>query len=816
MTPSVPFFVLSILALRLFRLLIRPVLAVAFYAASLTASALAQDIDPSTGPATPYPGTPVSGYRLAWSDEFNAPALDTSKWNFRTDTRFWSLQRAANVRVANGILHLDLKKETFGSTNYTGGGLISKKLFRYGYYEARMRVPPGGGWHTSFWMMKYNRPATDTVAIELDAIENDSVTPLKYSVNTHRHLPTPHLTYGFKNVSTPSLNADFYVFGCEFTPTVVRYFFNGTVVQTVSASQFPHNDLNIWLTSIAAPLGGTTSVDDTQLPASAQFDYARFFAPGPVATLNLLAPGAAGVTLARPNIDLRVAVSATSSDPSIPPILQWSKASGPGEVTFANPSAVATTVRFSTPGAYTLQCQASVDGNPTTVQIPVGVAAPVPATFRQSFDGYQHIATFIRGDSPGWNSGARDQIIVGRWGDAGMRMLFSFDLAGLPADAAIEDATLDLWTTPGAGTGIMADLELRPLLSLPVEGTGNSSSASTNGAGTGATWSSRTGGSSATDLWTTPGADFGPEILATVPGYDATLTSRPLSFVGTPAFAALAESARAAGTPLNLLVLCPGLEASSTNAISRINSDDGADAELRPRLTVYYRGNYAPDPDPGPAPAATSGIPAALSGTASAGSSALWSLVSAPAATPSAPAATVSFANPASPSTSATFSAPGNYVLRLTAANALAETSRTLAVSVAPPPLTPLQAWRVTHFGPDAASGSGLAADLSDPDADNRPNLLEFALGTSPLAPETEPNVRITNNSPALTLTFFRARPPGEITYEVQASQDLLSPASWSIIATNPGTPGSEVSVTDPAPLPFSGARFLRLRVSAP
>jgi hypothetical protein len=785
------------LAARLSRL--RLPLAVAFIAAS----APAQDIDPATGPATPYPGTPVTGYKLAWSDEFAAPALDTAKWNFRTDTRFWSLQRAANVRVADGLLNLDLKKETFGSTSYTGGGLISKKLFRYGYYEARMKVPPGRGWHTSFWMMKYSRPATDTVALELDAIENDSITPLKYSVNTHRHLPTPHLTYGFKYVTTPSLSADFHVFGCEFTPTVVRYFFDGAVVQTLDATLFPHGDLNIWLTSIAAPLGGTPSVDDTQLPAAAQFDYARFFAPRPVASVTLLAPGAAGVTLAAPGIDLRVTVSASSSDAAFSPVLEWSKVSGPGDVTFANPAAADTTARFSTPGAYILQCQASVDGNPTTVQLPVGVAAPVPASFRQTFDGYQHIATFVRGDSAAWNAGERDQLIVGRWGGAPMRMLFSFSLAGLPADAVIEDVTLDLWTAQGAGTGTVADLELRPLLSLPVEGSGTGTSAS-DGAGTGATWASRTGGSTAPDLWTAPGGDYGPEILATVPGYDASLVSHPVSFVGTPAFAALADSARAAGAPLNLLVLSPALEASTTIAISRINSDDAIDPEERPRLTVNYRGNHAPAPDTGPAPAATAGEPSPLAGSAPGAVSTLWKQVSGPA-----PA---SFTNASLAATSVTFPAPGDYVLRLTATSLVAETSASLAVTVLPPP-TAYELWQTLHW--PGNTDVTITGPLADPDSDSLPNLLEFALGTLPTSPATGPTVRITNIAPSLTLTFFRARPLSEITYEVQAT-DSLAPANWSTIATNPGTPGTEVSVSDPVPFPASGPRFLRLRVTAP
>jgi beta-glucanase (GH16 family) len=50
-----------------------------------------------------------------------------------------------------------LKKEDRGKLHYTAGGVISKKTFKYGYYEARFRVPPGAGWHTSFWMMRNGR-----------------------------------------------------------------------------------------------------------------------------------------------------------------------------------------------------------------------------------------------------------------------------------------------------------------------------------------------------------------------------------------------------------------------------------------------------------------------------------------------------------------------------------------------------------------------------------------------------------------------------------------------------------------------------------
>ena len=66
------------------------------------------------------------------------------------------------------------------------------------------------------------------------------------------------------------------------------------------------------------------------------------------------------------------------------------------------------------------------------------------------------------------------------------------------------------------GTGTVGDLELRPLLANPTEGTGTGTSA-TDGAGSGATWLSRTGGTATADLWAPAGADFGSEVLSTAP-----------------------------------------------------------------------------------------------------------------------------------------------------------------------------------------------------------------------------------------------------------------------------------------------------------
>lgn len=227
---------------------------------------------------------PLPGYRLVWSDEFDGTGLKTNDWDFRTDSKMWSTQRPENISVKDGKLILALKKEDAGDKHYTGAGIISKRAFKYGYYESRFKVPPGAGWHTSFWLQKHDGSGGTNPkdsAQELDICEHDSVSLTNYSVNVHKWNPKPHVSKGFKKVPTPDLSAGFHVFGCEFTPETVKYFFDGDLVQTVDVSKFSHGDQNIWLTDIATYLGKTTAVDDTKLPATAEFDYVRFYEKQP-------------------------------------------------------------------------------------------------------------------------------------------------------------------------------------------------------------------------------------------------------------------------------------------------------------------------------------------------------------------------------------------------------------------------------------------------------------------------------------------------------------------------------------------------------
>jgi len=219
-------------------------------------------------------------YRLQFADEFKGKSLNTKKWLYRTDSKHWSTQLPANVVVKEGILHLDLKKENAGDKQYTGAGVISAKRFHFGYYETRMKVPPGAGWHTSFWLQGYDGmggTGTGKTTIEIDIIENDSKNPEKYGINLHRWQGEHKSTV--KDITTPAMDEDFHTLACTYTPEYMKFYFDRKEVRTIDLKplNFPLGSLNIWLTSIASHLGNTTVVDDTQLPSSAQFDYVRFY-----------------------------------------------------------------------------------------------------------------------------------------------------------------------------------------------------------------------------------------------------------------------------------------------------------------------------------------------------------------------------------------------------------------------------------------------------------------------------------------------------------------------------------------------------------
>lgn len=226
----------------------------------------------------------------------------------------------------------------------------------------------------------------------------------------------------------------------------------------------------------------------------------------------------------------------------------------------------------------------------------IGILFAAPAlaqttvSLREGSNGYSHVAGLIRADNTNLNSGARDQVIVGKT-TAGVRAVLSFGLASIPANAVVTSASLSLWTISTNSLGTVGALELHALHGAPVEGVGDGSG---NGGGSGVTWASRDGQSGAGHSWTNGGGDFDPTVLSSVAGYVANLPNTQKTFTSSASFVAAAQAAVTQGRPLSLLVYSPATESGANNVYSRINSDDCVNAAERPMLTLTYAAEPAP------------------------------------------------------------------------------------------------------------------------------------------------------------------------------------------------------------------------------
>jgi len=133
--------------------------------------------------------------------------------------------------------------------------------------------------------------------------------------------------------------------------------------------------------------------------------------------------------------------------------------------------------------------------------------------------------------------------------------------------------------------------------------------------------------------------------------------------------------------------------------------------------------------------------------------------------------------------------------------------------------LTPLQAWRDSHFGNPSNIGAG--ANGATPAGDGVPNLLKYALGLDPNTPAMRSQlptggIQLNSGQNYLTMTINRAARPIDITYVVEVSGDLQTWVSGPLNTVTLTNTPTQLVVRDSTPVPSATERFIRLRVTNP
>jgi poly(3-hydroxybutyrate) depolymerase len=151
-----------------------------------------------------------------------------------------------------------------------------------------------------------------------------------------------------------------------------------------------------------------------------------------------------------------------------------------------------------------------------------------------------------------------------------------------------------------------------------------------------------------------------------------------------------------------------------------------------------------------------------------------------------------------------TFSAPGTYVIRATATNGSLVSTDDLTITVK-------NSVNYNEWKSQQAWNGGDSNFLADADGDGLSNLVEYALGLSPVTPSASGAPAVSVVGPNLTFNYSKDTTKTDVVYQVQVSPDMVT---WSNAASVRTGPAGTVE-TWTASLPFDTAKkFLRLQVT--
>ena len=187
-------------------------------------------------------------------------------------------------RVRDGILDIEARKGADGK--WRSGLLASAKpntsgfAQRYGYFEARIKLPPGPGTWPGFWLNASQTADSKAPGVEIDVLEYygqfadsyHSVVHIWNKLDPKQNRAEDHVT----QVPEGSLTAGFHTFGADVEPDWITFYLDRAETWRVATPPELRDPLMV-LVSLA--LGSGWPIDQTPNPSIMKVDYVHVFAP---------------------------------------------------------------------------------------------------------------------------------------------------------------------------------------------------------------------------------------------------------------------------------------------------------------------------------------------------------------------------------------------------------------------------------------------------------------------------------------------------------------------------------------------------------
>ena len=242
-------------------------------------------------------------YKKVFADDFNDLSVSKSnnertRWSAHTPWNgdfgdaqfidpidiFADPEKNAPFIVKDGILKIRARKHDNGKWT---SGLISSAdpttagfALMYGYFEARMKLPPGPGVWPAFWLNANNPKDDKTPSVEIDVLEYYGQFPDGFHSVWHIWDKTdPKKNRGGEivtSVPSGSLNDSFHTYGVDVTKEWVVFYLDR---REIGRTPTPPEHTKPLMILVNLALGSGWPIDKTPNPSDLLVDYVYAFAP---------------------------------------------------------------------------------------------------------------------------------------------------------------------------------------------------------------------------------------------------------------------------------------------------------------------------------------------------------------------------------------------------------------------------------------------------------------------------------------------------------------------------------------------------------
>ncbi|GAB6021279.1 hypothetical protein CHUAL_003898 [Chamberlinius hualienensis] len=202
-----------------------------------------------------------AAWQLSWTDDFDLPAgspPDSNKWGYdlggngwlNEEREFYTNSTANSQHDGNGFLNIVARDDDaaqyscwYGPCWYTSARLLTRGRFTqtYGRFEARMKLPKGGGLWPAFWSAGAN---SDTVGWpdcgEIDVMEmrGSDVTTILGTMHGPGYSGAGGLTENY-TLKNGTFSDDFHTFATEWFSDHITWYVDDTAYETRTPADLP-------------------------------------------------------------------------------------------------------------------------------------------------------------------------------------------------------------------------------------------------------------------------------------------------------------------------------------------------------------------------------------------------------------------------------------------------------------------------------------------------------------------------------------------------------------------------------------------------